>query len=63
MDIGPVTAAQRHDKTGLILQSMTETVPQGTRSVLVQLGMIGSGGGETYIDGFADNLSLVVMTH
>ena len=62
VDIGPVTAAQRHNKTGLILQSATGTVPKGTRSVLVQLGMIGSGDGETYVDGFADNLSLVITT-
>jgi len=58
--LGPVTPAQRGDVTGLIAQATSGTVPKGTRSVLVQLSLLGSGG--SYNHGFADNLSLVLTT-
>ena len=55
-----IAAALQGDVTGLIVQATSGTVPKGTRSVLVQLSLLGSGG--SYNHGFADNLSLVLTT-
>ena len=55
--IGPVTAADRKDATGLLQRSSNGTVPSGTRTVLVVLSMLRTDG--TANDGYADDLSLV----
>jgi hypothetical protein len=56
--IGPVTAANRGNTTGLLARSTTGTVPIGTRDILVTLSMTRFSG--TANDGYADNLSLVL---
>ncbi len=54
--IGPVTAAQRHNKTGLFSRASNGTVPAGTRSIKIVLSMKLKSG--SFCDGYADNLSL-----
>ncbi len=56
--IGPVTAEDRADATGLLLRGTTGSVPVGTRSALVVLAMVREAG--TANDGYADNLSLTL---
>jgi hypothetical protein len=56
--VGPVTAADRSDISGLYLRSTTGTVPVGTRSVVVRLVMTRHVGSAN--DGYADNLSLTL---
>lgn len=56
--IGPVTAADRADVTGLFLRSATGAVPVGTRQALLTLTMTYVDG--VYNDGYSDNLSLVL---
>ena len=58
--LGPVTAAQRGDKTGLLPLSLAGVVPPGTRSVFVTLTLTRAPGPGSYDDGYADNLSLVL---
>ena len=57
VSIGPVTAADRKDATGLLQRSSNGTVPSGTRTVLVVLSLLRTDG--TANDGYADDLSLV----
>ena len=58
--IGPVTAADRHNQTGLLHRFASGVVPVGTRfvSVLVTLTRVFTGG--QYNDGYADNISLLL---
>lgn len=56
--IGPVSASDRGNLTGLLLRSTTGTVPVGTRFIDVMLTMTRLDG--SYNDGYADNLSLVL---
>jgi hypothetical protein len=56
--IGPVTAEDRSDVTGLLARSTTGSVPAGTRSALVVLAMVREEG--TANDGYADDLSLTL---
>jgi hypothetical protein len=56
--IGPVTAAERVDATGLLLRKTTGAVPPAARSVVVTLTMTRLEGSAN--DGYADNLSLVL---
>jgi hypothetical protein len=56
--VGPVSAAQRHDVTGLLYRSTTGSVPKAATQVLVELHMVRDAG--EYNDGYADDLSLVV---
>jgi hypothetical protein len=56
--IGPVTAADRSDTTGLLLESSEGTLPKGTRRIKLVLQMTRTGG--SYNDGYADSLSLVL---
>jgi alpha-tubulin suppressor-like RCC1 family protein len=56
--LGPVTAAQRGNVTGLLLRSATGSVPIGTRTVRLVLTMTRLEG--TANDGYADSLSLVL---
>jgi hypothetical protein len=55
--IGPVTAAQRHDNSELVLRRKSGSVPAGTRSVKLVLVMVRDAGSDN--DGMADTLSLV----
>jgi hypothetical protein len=55
---GYVTAAQRHNVTGLLKRSSNASVPKGTRSVQVELRFNRVAG--FYNDGYADNLSLIL---
>ena len=54
--LGPVTPAQRATATKLLRVAKTASVPAATR--LVQVTITATGGG--YIDGYADNVSLVL---
>ncbi|MGE5277812.1 MAG: S-layer homology domain-containing protein [Acidobacteriota bacterium] len=56
--IGPVLAADRNSVTGLLPRTAAGGVPAGTRSVRVDLIQTGDG---FYNDGYADNLSLVLV--
>jgi len=57
--VGPVTPADRQFATKLIQRATSGTVPAGTRSILVeQIFTSGSG----YIDGYSDNISLILDT-
>ncbi len=56
--IGPVTPAQRQNKTGLMSGTAMGIVPKGTRKVRVTITMTRSSG--SYNDGSADNLELVL---
>jgi hypothetical protein len=59
--IGPVSAADRTNITGLLSRSTSGSVPIGTRDILVTLSM------ERFLgpsnDGYADNLSLVLTNN
>ena len=54
--IGPVTAADRANKTALLPRSATGTVPAGTRSIRVVITATRTSG--SYNDGYLDNISL-----
>ncbi|GAA1644796.1 hypothetical protein [Catellatospora bangladeshensis] len=56
--LGPVTAAQRGNTTGLLSRSASGTVPVGSRTAQAELLFTRSGG--TSNDGYADSLSLTV---
>ena len=56
--IGPVTAAQRGNVTGLLFRSKTEDVPVGTRKIRVRQTFRAFTGG--YNDGYSDNLTLAL---
>ena len=58
--IGPVTAAQRNNVTGLLQEATSGTVPKGARKAFVQLSLFPTTG--SYNDGFADNLILKITT-
>lgn len=57
LTIGPVTAADRSDATGLLFQSLSASMPLQTRSLLFTLTANWAEG--SYNDGYADNLSFV----
>ncbi len=56
--IGPVTAADRANATGMLLRAAGGAVPVGTRTIDVVLQMTRLSG--SYNDGYADDLSLVL---
>jgi hypothetical protein len=56
--IGPVAAADRQGKTGLVLQTTTGSVPAFTHRIEANLVMTRTGG--DYNDGYADSLALVL---
>ncbi len=58
--IGPVSAADRGNVTGLLPRSTSGNVPTGTRQIDVLLQMTRTAG--AFNDGYADNLSLVFTT-
>jgi len=57
--IGPVSASERSNVTGLFDRSASGRVPAGTREALVRVNAIWTYGSN---DGYADNLSLVITT-
>ena len=58
--IGPVTAAQRKDVTGMLFRSKSGKVPASARKADVTLRMVREDG--AYVDGYADNLSLTISS-
>ncbi len=58
--IGPVTAADRANQTGLFLRSVAGDLPANTASLMFSLSMERLGGGDN--DGYADNLSFVISS-
>jgi hypothetical protein len=56
--IGPVSAADRHDTTGLFLRASSRRLPPGTRSITITVIMTGTD--PSYNDGYADDLSLIL---
>ncbi len=57
--IGPVLAVDRNSITGMVQRSKTGAVPPGTRTISVMVTMTRTVGGNC--DGFADDLSLVLI--
>jgi hypothetical protein len=57
--IGPVSNSDRGNQTALLLRSVNGTVPAGTRTIVVELLMTRFDGTDN--DGYADNLSLVLV--
>ncbi len=57
--IGPVLAADRNSVTGLLFRKLTADVPANARSAQIDLVQTGDG---FYNDGYADNLSLVLLS-
>jgi hypothetical protein len=60
--IGPATAAQRGDVTGLLHFTAGGKIPKSARSAFVQLSLFSATQGAPYDFGLADNLSLTVKT-
>jgi hypothetical protein len=58
LTIGPVTEPDRDGATTLLFRSSSGVIPEGTRSIVVQMDATRFEG--SYDDGYADNLSLVV---
>lgn len=58
--LGPVTAEDRADNSGLLPRSTNGAVPAGTRRIYVTLTMTRTAG--SYDDGLADNLSLTLSS-
>jgi len=56
---GP-SGTERGGRTGLLPRSGTTVVPQGTSDILVYLTSVRTSGPQTYYDGYADNLSLIL---
>ncbi|MEY2512083.1 MAG: hypothetical protein QOE26_2846 [Verrucomicrobiota bacterium] len=56
--LGPVTPANRGNKTGFLPRSANGSVPAGTRNLRVVVTMIRSNGNAN--DGYADNISVVL---
>lgn len=56
--IGPVSAAERNNVTGLIPKTSTGAVPAGTRTVTIELQMTRVSGASN--DAYADNLSFIL---
>ena len=56
--VGPVSAEDRGDVTGLLQRKGSGTIPVGARTAFVQLALSRASG--SYNDGYADNLSLTV---
>jgi hypothetical protein len=57
--LGPVTAAERGSRTGLVARKASAAVPPGARSARVLLVFTRTGGG-TSNDGYADGISLTL---
>ncbi|HEY1615994.1 MAG TPA: hypothetical protein VGG25_00170 [Streptosporangiaceae bacterium] len=57
--VGPVTARQRHDAIKLLFRHKTGKVPAAATTAVVYLRMVRKDG--SYLDGYADNLKLVII--
>ncbi|MBL8180856.1 MAG: carboxypeptidase regulatory-like domain-containing protein [Blastocatellia bacterium] len=55
--IGPVTASDRGNATGLLARALNGSIPTGTRSIQFVIFMIPQAGDN---DGYADNLSFII---
>ena len=60
LEIGPVTAQDRHNVTTLLRRATTAAVPAGTRSIRVTLTSIDDD--KTYSSAMADNVKLTLTT-
>lgn len=60
--LGPVTATQRSNTTGLLLLTATGNIPKAARTAYLQLSLFSATSGATYDYGFADSLKLIVKT-
>ena len=60
LTIGPVTAADRGNRTVLLPRSASQAVPIGTRRIIVRLDAIRANG--SYNDAYADNVELNLIT-
>lgn len=60
--LGPVTAAQRDDITGLLKLTVKGTIPKAARQAYVQLSIFSASSDPSYDYGFADDLKLVIKT-
>jgi hypothetical protein len=58
--LGPVTATDRGNVTGLLSRTATAFLPKGTRSIQVQQHFDPVSGG--YNDGYADNISVILTS-
>ena len=58
--VGPVTATNRGNVTGLLSRTTTALLPKGTRSIQMQQHFDPVSGG--YNDGYADNISLILAS-
>jgi hypothetical protein len=58
VQLGPVTASERNNTTGLFPRTVRSLLPTGTRFINITLAMRRFAGGDN--DGYADNLSLVL---
>jgi len=56
----PVLAADRNDETQLVPRSASALVPVGVRELRVVLRLANADAGQTYNDGYADNLSVTL---
>jgi hypothetical protein len=63
LSIGPVSAADRDDQTGLLARSAAALIPKGTRAIDVTMAASGGAAGDQYDTAFADNLSLTITTN
>jgi hypothetical protein len=60
--LGPVTASQRDDTTGLLKLTVSGDIPKGARTAYLQLSLFSATSGASYNYGFADDLKLIVKT-
>jgi hypothetical protein len=60
--LGPVTATQRSDTTGLLKLTVSGNIPKAARSGYLQLNLFSATTGAPYNYGFADDLKLIVKT-
>jgi hypothetical protein len=60
--IGPVTATERDNTTGLLHEATSGAVPKAARTAYLQLSLFSATEGAAYNYGFADDLKLVIKT-
>ena len=59
--LGPVTALERAERTGLKLRNSSVSVPAQTRRIHVELVLTRKPGAGSCNDGYADNLSVILL--
>lgn len=60
--LGPVTATQRSDTTGLLKLTVKGVIPKAARQAYLQLSLFSATTGASYDYGFADGLKLKIKT-